>query len=184
MNDQPPILNDQEPSDNSRQDVSNNSVNTNQNDPIHSSMNHAQEIIHALQHGDAAIYLSQTEMHLGLIPHPRIVSGWEEILPGAADRILSMSESSLSADILLKKRSQNFTFITRIVGQIVVALCMFSVIWLIREAIQANSISFALAALTLLGTFAYLIITGRGKALSNNNRPTSHDEHAASSGDQ
>lgn len=34
-----------------------------------------------------------SEVHRGPIPHPRILKGYEEIIPGAADRILSMAES-------------------------------------------------------------------------------------------
>lgn len=36
--------------------------------------------------------ISTTEQYSGPIPHPKIISGYEEILPGAADRILSMAE--------------------------------------------------------------------------------------------
>ncbi len=36
--------------------------------------------------------MSLSEHHSGPIPHPRILRGYEEITPGAADRILTMAE--------------------------------------------------------------------------------------------
>lgn len=40
--------------------------------------------------------MSMEEYHSGPMPHPRILEGYEKIIPGAADRILTMAEDQAS----------------------------------------------------------------------------------------
>lgn len=40
--------------------------------------------------------MSMEEYYSGPLPHPRILEGYEEIIPGAADRILTMAENQAS----------------------------------------------------------------------------------------
>ena len=47
------------------------------------------------------------EEYSGLIPHPRIVEGYEKICPGAADRILKMVEEELVHKRELEKKEED-----------------------------------------------------------------------------
>ena len=47
------------------------------------------------------------EEYSGLIPHPRIVEGYEKICPGAADRILKMAEEELVHKRELEKKEED-----------------------------------------------------------------------------
>ena len=47
------------------------------------------------------------EEYSGLIPHPRIVEGYENLCPGAADRILKMAEDELEHKRELEKKDQD-----------------------------------------------------------------------------
>jgi len=40
----------------------------------------------------ATVTVSRTEIHAGPLPHPQILAGYEAVIPGAADRILRMTE--------------------------------------------------------------------------------------------
>jgi uncharacterized membrane protein len=63
---------------------------------------------------ERAIHLALQYSYRGPIPHPSIITPWEEILPGSADRILKMAEKEqanqhdgrmkrLNADILYER---------------------------------------------------------------------------------
>ena len=43
-----------------------------------------------------SIMMTMEEYHSGPLPHPRILNGYEEIIPGAAERILQMAENQAS----------------------------------------------------------------------------------------
>ena len=45
------------------------------------------------------------ERYVGPIPHPRLVAGWEQVLPGSADRILKMAEQQQSHRIEMEKQA-------------------------------------------------------------------------------
>lgn len=48
--------------------------------------------LNEMQKGKLMQALSISEQYSGPIPHPRIIEGYEKIIPGAADRILTMAE--------------------------------------------------------------------------------------------
>lgn len=47
------------------------------------------------------------EEYSGLIPHPRIVDGYEKLCPGATDRILKMAEDELKHKRELEKKEED-----------------------------------------------------------------------------
>ena len=48
----------------------------------------------------------EIEHYSGIIPHPNIVEGYEKICPGAADRILAMTENELKNKQELERMEQ------------------------------------------------------------------------------
>ena len=61
-----------------------------------------QSVDMTLENADNAISVS--EQHSGPLPHPRILLGYEEVLPGAADRILKMAENEAEHRHIIDKR--------------------------------------------------------------------------------
>lgn len=74
-----------------------------------------------------ALTIIQQESYEGPIPHPRIIREYERILPGSADRILSMAEKQQEHRIVIEKKAvesqlrqsrtgQKFAFVIFLVG--------------------------------------------------------------------
>lgn len=52
-----------------------------------------------------AMLLQQSVMHIGPIPSPEVLEGYDKVCPGAAERILSMAERE--QEIAIKERENN-----------------------------------------------------------------------------
>lgn len=50
----------------------------------------------------------KAQMHSGPIPHPDILRGYDLIVPGAGDRLISMVETAQKTDIKLKEQDQSW----------------------------------------------------------------------------
>lgn len=105
-------------------------------------------------------FVLHVEHYSGLIPHPNIVGKWERIMPGSADRILTLSEKhqghrmDMERDMFtdFTKREQLgmwfyfFIALVMIVGGIIVILSGHSTVGLVALAAPVA---------TIAGTFIY-----------------------------
>lgn len=58
-------------------------------------------------------FIRQTILHVeqysGPLPHPEIAKGWEDIVPGSAERMLGMAEQRMQISMEMARQSQNHT---------------------------------------------------------------------------
>lgn len=102
----------------------------------------------------------QVEHYSGIIPHPNIVGRWERIMPGSAERILSLSEKHQEHrmeiertmfDVFVKREQLGMWFyfviaLVMIVGGVVIILSGYSTVGLVALAAPVA---------TLAGSFLY-----------------------------
>lgn len=55
------------------------------------------------------VSVEETQLHVGPIPHPDILKGYEDICPGAADRIIAMAEHESEARHEFNRTALNAT---------------------------------------------------------------------------
>jgi len=78
----------------------------------------------------------ETEYFVGPLPHPEVLKKYEQILPGAADRIIKLAEHQLAhrqdiekqiikSNIESEKRGINFAFLLAIVLMLIGALLVY-----------------------------------------------------------
>jgi uncharacterized membrane protein len=107
--------------------------------------------------------------HSGPLPHPQILADYDDILPGAAERILRMTEKSLDSRIkiqeaesqdrtelvkmgtTLARRAQLFTFV------LVLAFIAVTVV----AVLKGQEITGAAAGLAAIGTIGWALRGGR-----------------------
>lgn len=113
----------------------------------------------------------------GPIPPPSMLAGYDEALPGSAERIIAMAESrqshrqdmeriAIKASIGIDKRGQVFALIV----SLAIILGSMSLIALGHE------ISGSVLAGTSLTGLAYIFITGREKKTDEESEPTDEDD--------
>ena len=77
-----------------------------------------------------AVFMSKTSSFRGPIPPPEILKGYDEIMNGGADRILTMTEQQLSHRISLEKdvvkQQQKQSGRGQVMGFILATLCLAS----------------------------------------------------------
>ena len=90
-------------------------------------------------------FVLHIEQYSGIVPHPSIVRQWEQIMPGSADRVLTMSEEHHSGRIEMEKtmvkhlvnreRLGMYLYfviaMTMIIGGIIISLQGFSTVGLV-----------------------------------------------------
>ncbi len=100
------------------------------------------------------------EQYSGPIAHPKIGEGWERILPGSADRILSLTEQQQQHRFEMEKRGQKAAILRERVGIVLgfvlgialLALSAYAIAWgvaLASVAIVGSSI------VSLAGVYIY-----------------------------
>lgn len=67
--------------------------------------------------------LVRRETFQGPLPHPRHLQGYEEICPGAADRIISMAENAQNSQIAADTRDQEAEISDRRLGMLLGFFC-------------------------------------------------------------
>ena len=65
---------------------------------------------------------AQLEIHQGPLPHPEILRGYEELLPGSADRIFRLVEREQTKDHIVQYALVASTVIGPILGTVLVLL--------------------------------------------------------------
>ena len=93
-------------------------------------------ILNTLPSEDRAIMMAaiQQESFSGPLPHPQYYEGYEKVLPGSANRILTMTESQVQHRISIEKnivrRSLNQKVLGMIFGGILTILILCAVVYL------------------------------------------------------
>lgn len=93
-------------------------------------------ILNALPSEDRAIMMAaiQQESFSGPLPHPQYYEGYEKVLPGSANRILTMTESQVQHRISIEKsivrRSLNLKVLGMIFGGLLTILILCAVLYL------------------------------------------------------
>jgi len=77
------------------------------------------------QQNEANVTVQKSEIHSGPLPHPEILSRYDEVIPGAAERILKMAENEQKNRITLDKKT---TINAIIMGYLGIVFAFFSVI--------------------------------------------------------
>jgi uncharacterized membrane protein len=100
-----------------------------------------------------AIRITQTMSYAGPIPHPELFAQFEEVCPGAADRILTMAEEEGGHRRKLERREQTQQWISGLFGQgiagtIVILLLCFATKCILAGKVWAGA---AFAGLLLAG---------------------------------
>ena len=54
--------------------------------------------------------IASAEMYEGMLPHPRILEGFEEVLPGSAERLMAMAEGQMGHRHKLEDRGQEMQY--------------------------------------------------------------------------
>lgn len=118
----------------------------------------AQRVVDSLEESPEArrelMEVVQTEssmMFAGPLPPPGILSGYEDALPGAADRIISMAEANNSANIEMAKSSVTHDFVYKITGM---ACGFLALAGLVGGAVYCASIGKTMVTYALLGVGA------------------------------
>lgn len=112
------------------------------------------------QPAEAAVYqlYAEVERYTGSIPHPRIVRGYEEMLPGSADRILAMAERQQAHRLKIESAVIQSDIRTQYLGlgvAFIVALTLVigSMLLLAIGRDVAGLGAFLLSAATFIGVF-------------------------------
>ena len=93
-------------------------------------------VLSSLSSDDRAIILSaiKQESYSGPLPHPQYYEGYEKVLPGSANRILTMTESQMQHRIDMEgkivRRSLNQKMLGMIFGGILTILILCAVVYL------------------------------------------------------
>ena len=120
----------------------------------------------------AALQVEQNH-HEGPIPSPKALAEYENVLPGLADRIMTMAESNASH--IRKKEANHLSkyFFDKNIGRIIGSIIILTVLWLTKYAIDANMPVLAgiLGGTTVIGLGTIFIL---GK--KSNNETTNKDE--------
>ena len=77
--------------------------------------------------------LAKTEYHSGPLPRASEFAEYEEVLPGAADRILCMAERSLNAEIKAAYIDRLVLFVSMMLGKAIVYVMIFVSLYLIMH---------------------------------------------------
>lgn len=92
----------------------------------------------------------------GSLPHPDIIRGYEDVLPGAADRILSLTERQAKHRQDLERHRAKWIGVGLVFGFITVIGTVSSGVALIALGFQVTGLVALLAPLaTLAGVFVY-----------------------------
>ena len=111
----------------------------------------------------AAAARSETHIHMGPLPPPETLQGYERVVPGSADRIIAMAEQDAANVRLTARRKQVFEFAERLAARIMAVF--FSIGALIISyylAMSGHDWVAGTIATTTIGGVVAAIITGRG----------------------
>jgi uncharacterized membrane protein len=130
----------------------------------------AQKVVDSFEESPEArrelIEVVQTEaMFAGPLPPPQILSGYEQIMPGAAERIFKMAEANNSANIGFAEKSMRHEFVYKVAG----LFCgIIALIGLVAGAtycasIGANKVAYAMLGVGIVGTVSVFVNSWTGR---------------------
>jgi len=93
-----------------------------------------------------ATFRSRSEIYSGPLPHPEILNRYDEIIPGAAERILKMAENEQGHRLTMDKESTTNAIV---MGYLGITFAFFAVIMLVCLVYYALSKGFDTAAATI-----------------------------------
>ena len=100
------------------------------------------------------------EQYSGPIPHPRVIAGYEQIVPGSGDRILSMSEQQHQHRMNLETRAQRASILREMLGLVLGFVVAAIIVVGGLQAVQLGSSAEGLLAVfgsvaAIAGVFVY-----------------------------
>lgn len=112
----------------------------------------------------------EEQQYLGPIPPPEILNGFEQIVPGAAERILAMAEENGKHQREMEKKALAVAFRTVLIGQIfglVIGVLAF-VTCIIALYLGSENTAMTIGGVTVTGLVA-VFVTGRLRKPKNSN---------------
>lgn len=117
----------------------------------------------------------QERQYSGPIPPPEILSGFEQIVPGAAERILAMAEENGKHQRDMEQKALAVAFRTVLIGQIfglVIGILAF-ITCIIALYLGSEKTAMTIGGVTITGLVA-AFVTGRFRKTRNSNSITNH----------
>lgn len=112
------------------------------------------------------VLITSEEHFQGPVPHPMILAQYDEIVPGAADRILSMAEKQLEHRLGIENKAIDSKIRDSKLGMVlgfIIAACVVGVggmaIYMGKDLLGASTIVTVIAG--LVGTFVYATNSNR-----------------------
>ena len=84
--------------------------------------NSKQPVKHSDSKTEAQLLIQKSELHSGPLPHPDILNRYNEVVPGAAERILKMAENEQEHRLSMDKKATKNVIIMGYLG-IIFAFC-------------------------------------------------------------
>lgn len=119
-------------------------------------------ILNKLPSNDRSILMAaiQQESFSGPLPHPQYYEGYEKVLPGSADRILTMTESQMNHRIKqedrIVRRSLNQKLVGIIIGGVSVFLMTCAAVYLGMN--NHDVLAGTMATTTILGVISVFVL--------------------------
>lgn len=124
----------------------------------------------SLQHQQQPGISIQEHQYSGPVPPPEILSGFEQIIPGAAERILAMAEENGRHQREMEKAAITFASDTVKRGQVyglIIGILAF-ITCIVALLLGSESTAMTIGGVTIVGLVA-VFVTGRSKKTRNSN---------------
>lgn len=128
-------------------------------------------ILNTLPSNDRSILMAaiKQESFSGPLPHPQYYDGYEKVLPGSANRILTMTESQMNHRIKqedrIVRRSLNQKLVGIIIGGISVLLMTCAAVYLGLN--NHDTLAGVMATTTILGVISVFVLGVRPGSKDN-----------------
>lgn len=112
----------------------------------------------------------QEQQYSGPVPPPEILHGFEQIVPGAAERILAMAEENGKHQREMEKKALTVAFRTVLIGQIfglVIGILAF-ITCIVALYLGSENTAMTIGGVTITGLVA-VFVTGRFRKPKNHN---------------
>lgn len=119
----------------------------------------------------------EEQQYSGPIPHPQLLNGFEQIVPGAAERILAMAEENGKHQREMEKKALDVTYRTILTGQIfgfLIGILAFATC-IVALYLGSENTAMTVGGITVTGLVT-VFVTGRLKKTKNSNSLTNNHE--------
>jgi uncharacterized membrane protein len=96
------------------------------------------------------------ETHRGPLPHPRILSGYESILPGSAQEILEMAKNEQSHRHSMERRETTYPYFGMGLGAVALFVCIGSAVFLTVYT-HNERVALALISVPVIAAIGWLV---------------------------